>query len=54
MLLWTPVASTRILRPFSKPFSSAQLTSTRLTACQVEASMREMFSCKVDLLGVNP
>ena len=52
MLLWTPVASTRILRPFSKPFSSAQLTSTRLTACQVEASIREMFSCKVDLLGV--
>ena len=54
MLLSTPVASTRILRPFSKPFSSAQLTSTRLTACQVEASIREMFSCKVDLLGVNP
>ena len=32
----------------------AQLTSTRLRACQVEASIREMFSFKVDLLGVNP
>ena len=26
----------------------------RLVRAQVEASMREMFSCKVDLLGVNP
>ena len=49
MLLWTPVASTR-LTPFLQTFLISPIEQH-----PIDAKWRlQLFSCKVDLLGVNP